>query len=76
LPEWFIRLRQTANLKDRAQWQKHLIGSPEEIASRLVAPERTGIDLVLLQFSPRYEEMERFGEQVAPLVREMSRAVA
>jgi dimethylsulfone monooxygenase len=54
----------------------NLIGSPEEIASRLVALERTGIDLVLLQFSPQYEEMERFGEQVIPLVREMSRAVA
>jgi FMNH2-dependent dimethyl sulfone monooxygenase len=52
----------------------NLIGSPEEIAERLVALERCGIDLVLLQFSPQYEEMERFGEQVIPLVRAMSRS--
>ncbi|MEO8035489.1 MAG: LLM class flavin-dependent oxidoreductase [Acidobacteriota bacterium] len=52
----------------------NLIGSPEEIAERLVALERAGVDLVLLQFSPQYEEMERFGEQVIPLVREMSRS--
>jgi dimethylsulfone monooxygenase len=26
--------------------------------------EDAGVDLVLLQFSPQYEEMERFGESV------------
>jgi FMNH2-dependent dimethyl sulfone monooxygenase len=28
-----------------------------------------GADLVLLQFSPQLEEMERFAEQVIPIVR-------
>ncbi len=63
-------------LRIEPRLRTNLIGSPEEIAARLVALERTGIDLVLLQFSPQYEEMERSGEQVIPLVLEMSRAVA
>jgi len=41
-----------------------------------ITPKRTGSDRVLLPFGPQYVEMERFGEQVIPLVREMSRAVA
>ncbi len=44
-----------------------LIGPPERIAERLDALQRAGIDLTLLQFSPQAEEMERFGEEVAPL---------
>jgi len=31
--------------------------------------EKAGVDLVLLQFSPQLEEMERFAEEVIPLVR-------
>ncbi|MEM6638992.1 MAG: LLM class flavin-dependent oxidoreductase [Pseudomonadota bacterium] len=43
-----------------------LIGTPEQIAERLFAFEQAGVDLVLLQFSPQAEEMERFAEQVIP----------
>lgn len=45
-----------------------LVGTPEQVAERLVALEGAGLDLVLLQFSPQLEEMERFAEQVIPLV--------
>jgi FMNH2-dependent dimethyl sulfone monooxygenase len=45
-----------------------LVGTPEQIAARLREFERAGADLVLLQFSPQLEEMERFGEEVIPLV--------
>jgi len=45
-----------------------LVGTPEQIADRLRALEAAGLDLVLLQFSPQLEEMERFAEQVIPLV--------
>jgi FMNH2-dependent dimethyl sulfone monooxygenase len=46
-----------------------LIGTPEAIAQRLDAFARAGVDLTLLQFSPQAEEMERFAEEVIPLVR-------
>jgi FMNH2-dependent dimethyl sulfone monooxygenase len=46
-----------------------LVGTPERIAERLRELEEAGVDLVLLQFSPQYEEMERFAQDVIPLVR-------
>jgi FMNH2-dependent dimethyl sulfone monooxygenase len=46
-----------------------LVGTPEQIAGRLLEFEKAGADLVLLQFSPQMEEMERFAEDVIPLVR-------
>ena len=46
-----------------------LVGTPEQIAARLIEFERAGADLILLQFSPQLEEMERFAEEVIPLVR-------
>jgi FMNH2-dependent dimethyl sulfone monooxygenase len=45
-----------------------LVGTPEQVAERLIALEAAGLGLVLLQFSPQLEEMERFAEQVIPLV--------
>jgi FMNH2-dependent dimethyl sulfone monooxygenase len=41
-----------------------LVGTPAQVQDRLGAFEDAGVDLVLLQFSPQYEEMERFGESV------------
>jgi hypothetical protein len=34
------------------------------VAERLTQFESTGVDLVLLQFSPQLEEMERFAQTV------------
>ena len=45
-----------------------LTGTPERIAERVREFERAGADLLLLQFSPQLEEMERFAEEVIPLV--------
>ncbi|MBB4636717.1 LLM class flavin-dependent oxidoreductase [Longimicrobium terrae] len=45
-----------------------LVGTPEQVAERMVAFQDAGLDLMLLQFSPQQEEMERFAEQVIPLV--------
>ncbi len=45
-----------------------LVGTPEQVAERILEFERAGLDLVLLQFSPQLEEMERFAEEVIPLV--------
>jgi dimethylsulfone monooxygenase len=46
-----------------------LAGTPEQIAERIVEFEQAGVELLLLQFSPQLEEMERFAEEVIPLVR-------
>ena len=40
------------------------VGTPAQIAERIRAYEQAGVDLLLLQFSPQREEMERFGRQV------------
>ncbi len=45
------------------------VGTPEQVAARIREFEDAGVDTLLLQFSPQLEEMERFGEQVIPLVR-------
>lgn len=45
-----------------------LAGTPERIAARLDAFARAGAGLMLLQFSPQREEMERFAEEVIPLM--------
>jgi dimethylsulfone monooxygenase len=45
-----------------------LVGTPEQVAERILALESAGVGLLLLQFSPQLEEMERFAESVMPLV--------
>src|SRR5438105_8169031 len=41
-----------------------LIGTAEQVAERVREFEAAGVDLLLLQFSPQLEEMERFAAQV------------
>lgn len=41
-----------------------LVGTPEQIIDRLLAYQRAGVGLMLLQFSPQHEEMARFGADV------------
>lgn len=41
-----------------------LVGTPEQVARRIDEFEEAGVDLLLLQFSPQLEEMERFSETV------------
>jgi dimethylsulfone monooxygenase len=41
-----------------------LVGTPEQVSERLAKFETVGVDLVLLQFSPQFEEMERFADSV------------
>lgn len=45
-----------------------LVGTPERVAERIREFERAGVDLLLLQCSPQLEEMERFAQEVIPLV--------
>ena len=46
-----------------------LVGTPQQVAEQVRAFEQAGVDLLLLQFSPQLEEMERFAEEVMSLVR-------
>ena len=45
-----------------------LVGTPEQVAERVIEFEQAGVNLLLIQCSPQYEEMERFAEEVMPLV--------
>ncbi len=45
-----------------------LVGTAETVAEQVRAFSDAGVDLLLLQCSPQYEEMERFAEEVMPLV--------
>ena len=41
-----------------------LVGTPETVKEQIAAFEAVGVNLLLLQFSPQFEEMERFGQSV------------
>src|SRR5271154_2724554 len=43
-----------------------LVGTPQQVADRIGEFEKVGVDLLLLQFSPQMEEMERFADNVIP----------
>lgn len=47
-----------------------LIGTPEQIAKRIIALKAIGVDLVLLGFLHFQDEVQSFGERVIPLVRQ------
>jgi FMNH2-dependent dimethyl sulfone monooxygenase len=72
--EWVgnTQLEQRVSLEDYSVSNRGLraglIGTPEQVATRILEFERAGVDLLLLQFSPQYEEMERFADEVMPLV--------
>jgi FMNH2-dependent dimethyl sulfone monooxygenase len=46
-----------------------LVGTPEQVITRLREYEAAGVDLMLLQFSPQREEMARFGRDVIAAMR-------
>lgn len=52
-------------------FRTNLIGTPEQIAERIVALKEAGVDLVLTGFLHFIEEVAYFGERVLPLVREL-----
>lgn len=68
----------TSTFEDLVQYndgfRTNLIGTPEQIAERIVAFKRVGVDLILGGFLHFQEEIEYFGKKVLPLVRELERA--
>ncbi|MGC7099581.1 LLM class flavin-dependent oxidoreductase [Amycolatopsis lurida] len=52
-------------------FRSKLIGTPEQIAHRIVEYKRRGVNLLLLGFLHYLEEVEYFGTHVLPIVREL-----
>ncbi|HET9958101.1 MAG TPA: dimethyl sulfone monooxygenase SfnG [Polyangiaceae bacterium] len=52
-------------------FRTNLIGTPHQIAERIVALKAVGVDLILAGFLHYLEEIEYFGKRVLPLVREL-----
>ncbi|GLW08076.1 dimethyl sulfone monooxygenase SfnG [Microtetraspora sp. NBRC 13810] len=48
-----------------------LVGTPEQVARRIVEYRRHGVDLMLLGFLHYLEDVEYFGTRVLPIVREL-----
>jgi FMNH2-dependent dimethyl sulfone monooxygenase len=67
-----------SGFKDLVQYndgfKTNLIGTPRQIAERIVALKDIGVDLVLGGFLHFHEEVAYFGERVLPLVRELEEA--
>jgi len=53
-----------------------LIGTPEQIARRMIEYKKIGADLFLLGFLHYHEEVQYFGEKVLPIVRELEAELA
>lgn len=66
---------QDSEFKDLVQYndgfRTGLIGTPERVARRILAYKLIGLDLMLLGFLHVQEEVEAFGKEVIPLVREL-----
>jgi dimethylsulfone monooxygenase len=52
-------------------FRSNLIGTPQQIAERILDLKDAGADLILLAFLHFQEEVEYFGQHVIPLVREL-----
>jgi dimethylsulfone monooxygenase len=55
-------------------FRTNLIGTPEQIAERIVTLKSVGVNLVLAGFLHYLEEVEFFGKRVLPLVRQLENA--
>ncbi|MFD0986293.1 dimethylsulfone monooxygenase SfnG [Methyloligella solikamskensis] len=66
-----------SNLRDLVQYndgfKTNLIGTPEQIAERIYALRKIGVDMILCGFLHFHEETKFFGERILPLVRELER---
>ncbi|PWW43252.1 MULTISPECIES: dimethylsulfone monooxygenase SfnG [Paenibacillus] len=53
-----------------------LIGTPEQVADRIIALKKVGVNLILTGFLHYDEDIRAFGEKVIPLVREKEAALS
>jgi dimethylsulfone monooxygenase len=52
-------------------FKTNLIGTPQQIAERIVAYKQAGADLILIGFLHFLEDVDYFGKHILPLVREI-----
>jgi dimethylsulfone monooxygenase len=52
-------------------FRTQLIGTAEQVAERIVAYRKLGVDLILAGFLHYHEEIEQFGRKVLPIVRQL-----
>jgi FMNH2-dependent dimethyl sulfone monooxygenase len=52
-------------------FRTQLIGTAEQVAERIVEYRKLGVDLILTGFLHYHEEIEHFGKEVMPIVREL-----
>ena len=52
-------------------FRTQLFGSPEQVAERIIEYKKRGVNLFLLGFLHFQEELEAFGQNVIPIVREL-----
>jgi FMNH2-dependent dimethyl sulfone monooxygenase len=68
--QWLVgtQLEQRVSIEDYSVSNRGLrsglVGTPDEVGVKIAEFEAAGADLLLLQFSPQLEEMERFAESV------------
>jgi len=66
---------QDSSFEDMVQYndgfRTGLVGTPEQVARRIVEYKRRGVSLQLLGFLHYLEEVEYFGQKVLPIVREL-----
>jgi FMNH2-dependent dimethyl sulfone monooxygenase len=80
--EWLAntQLEQRVSLEDYSVSNRGLkaglVGTPEQIAQQIDRFSEAGVDLLLLQFSPQHEEMERFADAVMPQVAAANPSIA
>jgi len=69
---------QDSEFKDLVQYndgfRTGLIGTPEQVAHRILAYKESGADLMLLGFLHFHEDVQYFGREVLPIVRELEAA--
>ena len=70
------KLEQQVSLEDYSVSNRGLraglVGTPEQVAARVNEFQEAGVNLLLLQCSPQFEEMERFAAEVMPLTESLA----
>jgi FMNH2-dependent dimethyl sulfone monooxygenase len=70
------KLEQQVSLEDYSVSNRGLraglVGTPEQVAERVNEFQEAGVNLLLLQCSPQFEEMERFAAEVMPLTESLA----